>query len=62
MAFIDEERPRKPAHEIGQDITLVSEGELVDRIAMLKAEIERLEAAIAARRASKAAADAVFKL
>lgn len=63
MSFLDEDRPKKKlAHEIGQDVSLVSAGELEERIALLKAEIARLEGEVAARTASRSAADAVFKL
>ncbi len=63
MTFIDDDRPKKKlAHEIGQDVSLVSEGELAERIALLDGEIERLKAEVAKRRASRSAADAVFKL
>lgn len=63
MAFIDDEPPKKKlAHEIGQDVALVSAGELEERIAMLRAEIVRLEAEVEKRRASRSAADAVFRL
>jgi len=62
MALADDDRPiKKTAHEIGADISEVSEGELAGRIDLLKSEIARLETAIAARRASRAAADQVFK-
>ena len=63
MAFIDDERPKKKlAHEIGQDVSLVSEGELEERIALLEGEVERLRGEVAKRRASRSAADAVFRL
>jgi uncharacterized small protein (DUF1192 family) len=63
MVFIDDERPKKKlAHEIGQDVSLVSEGELEERIALLQGEIERLRGEVTKRRASRSAADAVFKL
>ncbi len=63
MAFIDDDRPKKKlAHEIGQDVSLVSAGELEERIGVLKAEIVRLEGEVAKRNASRSAADAVFKL
>ena len=46
MAREDEEPPRKAvAHEIGQDLSLLSVEELTGRIALLKGEIERLEQA-----------------
>lgn len=58
----DEERPKKKtAHEIGQDLSLLSVDELGERVALLKDEITRLEAAIAAKRASRSAADQFFK-
>ena len=55
--------PRKaPAtHEIGQAIDALSVHELEERIALLKEEIARLEAAIKARQATKNAASAFFK-
>jgi|APFEC2959095171_1045051.scaffolds.fasta_scaffold18200_1 uncharacterized small protein (DUF1192 family) len=63
MAF-EEERPRPlpAAHVIGQDLSVLSLDELAERTALLRAEIVRLEAAMAAKRASAAAADAVFRL
>ena len=61
-AFDEEERPKKKlVHEIGQDLTLLSVGELTERIALLKEEIARLEANMASKRASKSAADLFFK-
>jgi uncharacterized small protein (DUF1192 family) len=63
MPLFDDEPPKKKlAHEIGQDVSLVSEGELEERIAVLAAEIERLRGEVSKRRASRSAADAVFKL
>jgi uncharacterized small protein (DUF1192 family) len=63
MPAIDEEdRPKKKlVHEIGQDLTLLSVGELTDRIALLKEEIARLEANMASKQASKSAANLFFK-
>ena len=63
MAAIDEDdRPKKKiVHEIGQDLTLLSVGELTGRIALLNDEIARLEANMAAKRVSKSAADQFFK-
>ncbi len=58
----DEDRPRKKiAHEIGQDLALLSVGELNERIALLREEIGRLEAAAAAKQASRSVADQFFK-
>jgi uncharacterized small protein (DUF1192 family) len=62
MAREDEELPRKAvAHEIGQDVSLLSVEELTGRIALLRSEIERLEQAAARKRASRDAADSFFK-
>ena len=61
-AFDDEDVPKKKrVHEIGQDLTLLSAGELAGRIALLKDEIARLEADIAKKQAVKSAADLFFK-
>lgn len=58
----DEDRPKnKVAHEIGQDLALLSVQEITERIALLRAEIDRLEGALANKRASRSAADQVFK-
>jgi uncharacterized small protein (DUF1192 family) len=58
----DEERPKKKlAHEIGQDLALLSVEELGDRIGLLKQEIARLEAAVASKQASRTSADQYFK-
>jgi uncharacterized small protein (DUF1192 family) len=68
MAAVDEEslfgERRKPlhAHEIGQDLAALSAAELTERIGLLRAEIERLERAIEARQATRAAADSAFKI
>lgn len=62
MAGEDEQRPRKKlAHEIGQDLSLLSVEELQDRIALLKGEIERIDTALSGKRASRSAADKFFK-
>ena len=63
MAASDEDdRPkRKPLHEIGQDLTLLSIEELSDRISLLNDEIARLQAALEKKRASRDAASQFFK-
>jgi len=62
MAREDDDAPRAPAsHTIGQDLSLLSVGELEGRIALLREEIVRLEAAASRKRASKNAADSFFK-
>jgi uncharacterized small protein (DUF1192 family) len=68
MAALDDEsifraKPKPTlAHEIGQNIDDLSAPELVERIALLHSEINRLEKAIEARQATRAAADSVFKI
>ena len=58
----EEERPKKKlAHEIGQDLALLSVEELRERIGLLKDEIARLEAAMASKQASRSTADQFFK-
>lgn len=63
MPAIDEDdRPKKKvAHEIGQDLRLLSVAELAERIGLLKEEIARLEAETAKKRASQTAAATFFK-
>jgi uncharacterized small protein (DUF1192 family) len=62
MPLEDDDRPRKKVnHEIGQDLSLLSVEDLTERIAMLTGEIERLQTALARKRASKEAADSFFK-
>jgi uncharacterized small protein (DUF1192 family) len=58
----EDDRPKKKvAHEIGQDLALLSVGELAERISLLKDEIGRLETEMTRKRASQSAADAFFK-
>jgi uncharacterized small protein (DUF1192 family) len=63
MAAIEEDdRPKKKiVHEIGQELALLSVGELAERVALLKEEIARIEANMASKSASKSAADQFFK-
>ena len=62
MAAFDDEPRKKPAvHEIGQDLSLLSVAELTERIGALKGEIARLEAELAAKGTTKAAAEALFR-
>jgi len=58
----DDDKPKKKiAHEIGQDLTLLSVEELGARMKLLHDEINRLEADMAQKRASRSAADQFFK-
>jgi uncharacterized small protein (DUF1192 family) len=62
MAIEDDDRPRKKiTHEIGQDLSLLSLEELNERIALLTSEIERLQQAVTKKRASKDAANNIFR-
>jgi uncharacterized small protein (DUF1192 family) len=62
MPLEDDDRPRKKvSHEIGQDLSLLSVEDLTERIALLAGEIERLQTALAKKRASKEAANSFFK-
>ncbi|MGA2290487.1 DUF1192 domain-containing protein [Bradyrhizobium sp.] len=62
MAIEDDDRPRrKVTHEIGQDLALLSVEELAERIALMTSEIERLQAAMSKKRASRDAANSIFK-
>ncbi len=63
MAAIDpDELPKKKiTHELGQDLTLLSVGELAERIALLKEEIGRLEMEMKRKQATKSAADMFFR-
>ena len=61
-AFDDEDRPKKKlVHEIGQDLTLLSVGELTERIALLKEEIARLEANMASKQAREISGRSVLQ-
>ena len=58
----EDDRPKKKiAHEIGQDLTLLSVKELDERVALLTEEIARLEADKVKKQASRSAADQFFK-
>jgi uncharacterized small protein (DUF1192 family) len=63
MAVIeDDDRPeKKVAHEIGQELTLLSVEELSARIELMRGEIARLIADMEKKRASRSAADQFFK-
>ena len=58
----DDNKPKKKvSHEIGQDLSLLSVEELADRIALLNAEIARLQSSMTLKRATRDAADRFFK-
>jgi len=61
-AMDDDDRPKKKvAHEVGQDLSLLSVEELAERVRLLHDEISRLEADMAQKRAKRSAADQFFK-
>jgi len=61
-AFDDDEKPKKKlVHEIGQDLTLLSAGELNERIMLLREEIARLEADMTKKDSVKSAAAMFFR-
>ena len=57
----DDKPARKISHDIGQDLSLLSVFELRERIILLQAEAQRLEAAAMAKEKAKGAADSFFK-
>src|ERR1700682_2025800 len=54
-------RRPKTVHEIGSDLSLLSVGELKERITVLNEEIARLEAVVRSKESSKDAASTFFK-
>ena len=60
---LDDLAPRKkqPPIQLGEDIAALSAHELEQRIARLEAEIARCREAIAARHATRSAAESFFK-
>ena len=62
MAIFEDEPRKKPRiHEIGQDLSLLSVGELEERIGLLREEIARLEAELSAKGTTRSAAEALFR-
>lgn len=62
MSLFDDDKPiKKPSHEIGSDISLLSVDELKSRIAILEAEIVRLDAEISEKSSSRNVAESLFK-
>jgi uncharacterized small protein (DUF1192 family) len=60
--FADEPRRIVGAHEIGQDLSMLSIDELDERVEVLEREIARLKDARTKKESSLAAASAFFKL
>jgi uncharacterized small protein (DUF1192 family) len=61
MDLNDLEPKKVKSHELGQDLSKHSVGELAALIETLKAEIGRVEQVLAAKQSSKSAAEAAFK-
>jgi uncharacterized small protein (DUF1192 family) len=62
MSLFDEDQPKKKVtHEIGADLSAISGDELKARIALLKEEIGRIEAELAAKSSSRSSAESLFK-
>lgn len=64
MAIDPEEllpKKKKPEIALGEDLSAMSEHELVARIEALETEIARSRAAITARQSTRNAADSVFR-
>lgn len=57
----DDVSAKKPVITVGENLTALSLAELDQRIASLSAEIERVRAEIAKKKAHEAAAAAIFK-
>ncbi|WP_243374753.1 DUF1192 domain-containing protein [Microvirga solisilvae] len=60
--FGDEPRVMVSAHEIGQDLSMLSVDELDERVAVLEKEIARLKEAKRVKENSRDAASAFFRL
>jgi uncharacterized small protein (DUF1192 family) len=60
--MIQDEDSKKPKteHQIGCDLSAISADELRQRIALLQAEITRIESEIGRKEASRKAADSLF--
>ena len=61
MTLDDLAPKKKPAMVVGEDLSAISVAELEQRIQDLDAEIQRIRMEIAAKQASKAAANAFFR-
>jgi len=62
MANIEDDRTQpQPLHVLGQDLAKLSVDELERRIDVLQGEIARIEDDLKGKKASRAAADSIFK-
>lgn len=61
MAREDDDRPAPAGIALGADLSRLSLAELDERLELLRREIDRVESAIATKRGSRSAADALFR-
>lgn len=61
MSMTDETPQKRSAPAAGDDLSLLSIDEIEARIALFRAEIERLQGELERKRRSRDAADAVFR-
>ena len=61
MSMTDETPQKRAAPAAGDDLSLLSIDEIEARIALFRAEIERLQGELERKRRSRDAADAVFR-
>lgn len=62
MSLFEDDKPKKKTgHEIGADLSMLSVDELKIRIGLLREEIGRLEAEVAAKSSSRNAAEGLFR-
>lgn len=61
MSWDDETPKKKPAFVLGADLSKYSVDELSEYLGLLEAERQRVEQQLGAKRASRDAADSVFK-
>ena len=61
MSRDDEDRPAPAGIALDADLARLSLAELDERLELLRREIDRVESAIATKRGSRSAADALFR-
>ena len=62
MSLFDDDKPiKKTTHDIGADLSALSVDELRARVALLRDEVGRIEAEIAAKSSSRSTAESLFK-
>lgn len=61
MSWDDEAPKKRPTFELGAELSKYSVDELTEYLGLLEAERRRVEALLSTKRASRDAADSVFK-